>query len=81
MVESVKVFFWFKVWGFFFFFKDQKEIEKNDSVRSNSLLRQCHLLLAMMWFPLDINVLILNQDAEQPVKGELQKAMKKRNLR
>lgn len=80
MVESVKVFFWFKVWGFFFF-KDQKEIEKNDSVRSNSLLRQCHLLLAMMWFPLDINVLILNQDAEQPVKGELQKAMKKRNLR
>lgn len=65
----------------FFFFYDQKEIGKIISDRSSSLLKRCHLLLAVMWFPLDINVLNLNQDAEQPVKGELQKALKKGNLR
>lgn len=63
-----------------FFFEDQKEIGKIISVRSSSLLKQCHLLLAIIWFPLDINVLNLNQDAEQPVKGELQKALKKGDL-
>lgn len=79
MAESLKVFL-LRIIILIFLLEDQKEVEKIISLGSSSLVKQCHLLSAVMWFPLDINVLNLNQDAEQTVKGELQKALKKGNL-